>query len=105
MVQEILSDDSPRRSKDKADVRLWRESLPAGQNVVLTIETVDNGTGDGPPATATDGATASHRDISAALAGLRERLRKIGGHLDIRPGSGRTIVAARVPVSSAARMS
>jgi signal transduction histidine kinase len=93
LVQETLADCGPQQGGGNVRIRMYREPAPQGPNVVLTIETAEAGV----PAEVSV-MTPRNTHVRGGMAGLRERLRQIGGRLDIRPAAGRTIVAASVPV-------
>jgi signal transduction histidine kinase len=92
LVQETLPNAAPEPNAEEVRIRLLREPSPDGQAVVLTIATPQLGR-------TPDVAEMSLRDPGqrVGIAGLRERLRQLGGRLEIRPSAGMIIIAAIVP--------
>jgi two-component system NarL family sensor kinase len=74
-----------------AAVRLTRAPGGRGQAIMLTIE--DAGTG----MAGVNGAGEHNAGRGVGLSSMRERLRQIGGRLDIDTTIGRTVIKATVP--------
>jgi PAS domain S-box-containing protein len=86
VAQESLANIHRHSGAAKAYVHLWR----AGRWVVLEVK--DDGKGIG------HGAGASHeaQQLGVGIAGMRTRLRQLGGELEIDSGPGGTTVTAMV---------
>ena len=99
IVQEALSNVSRHSKSPTAIIRLAREDALDGQRVVLTIE--DAGIGM-PEAGGIRGLIERTRNAYATrgvgLASMRERLRQIGGQLEIASADGHTVIKAVVRI-------
>jgi signal transduction histidine kinase len=91
VAQEGLSNMLRHSMALNAIVRLKRQA----DQVVLQIEDF----GRGKPATATAGVSDNAEEIGLAILGMQERLRKIGGHLEIRSTNQGTMLTASVRLS------
>ena len=97
VVQEALTNISRHSNSPTAQIRLMRERATNGDAVVLTIEDA----GKGMPGVRgvrqlIDQKNALTRGVG--LASMRERLRQIGGRLEIDSVVGRTTVRAVLPI-------
>jgi two-component system NarL family sensor kinase len=94
IVQESLENVRRHSGSPTAKVRLFRQK----DNIVLQIK--DQGRGVPRAAIADAGQSAAH--FGVGLAGMRERVRQLGGRLEIETGAGGTTVTATVPIASKA---
>jgi PAS domain S-box-containing protein len=90
VLQESLTNIHRHSGARKASVRLTRE----GGRIVLDVR--DDGSGIGPGVL--DGAAGGVRALGVGIPGMRQRLRQLGGDLQIESGSGGTTVIAIVPI-------
>jgi signal transduction histidine kinase len=77
-------------------------SLPRvgdGQHVVLTVEDRGKGMPRSTQVSAVSGRRTATDDARLGLEGMRERLRQVGGRLQIDSTPGRTVVTATVPLA------
>jgi signal transduction histidine kinase len=96
VVQEALTNVARHSRSKSAHVRLAREVVDGRRSVVLTVE--DRGTGRSPAAGFAGLAGARPRlRLGIGLTSMQERLRQVGGELDIDGGPGGTVVTATVP--------
>lgn len=96
VLQESLANVHRHSGSRKAEVRLKMEAEAA----VLEIE--DQGKGLPPEALEPDGQIASH---GVGLRGMSERVRELGGKLELFSGEKGTTVRATVPVTASATIS
>ncbi len=102
VVQEGLTNVHRHSGSATARIRVERERAPESEDrVVLTIE--DHGCGL--PRELTDSAagrqsTPSMEKVGVGLAGMQERLRQLGGRLEVRSSANGTTVRAIVPLRS-----
>jgi len=89
IVQESLSNVHRHAKSKSAEIRLERTP----RDLVLTI----SDTGRGMTGEAADGAGDHIRSLGVGIAGMKARLKQLGGRLDIRSGPGGTTVTAVVP--------
>jgi signal transduction histidine kinase len=96
VVQEALTNVARHSRSKSAHVRLAREVVDGRRSVVLTVE--DRDTGRSPAAGFAGLAGAKPRfRLGIGLTSMQERLRQVGGELDIDGGPGGTMVTAIVP--------
>ncbi len=99
VVQEGLGNIARHSSSKTAVIRLDRQTGNAGQSAVLTIEDTGKGMSESADVRRVIGETASRGAVpGVGLASMRERLRRIGGRLDIESAVGRTTLRASVPI-------
>jgi signal transduction histidine kinase len=91
ILQEGLTNIHRHSLSSEAEI-----SVTAGpDNVCLTIH--DNGKGIAPAVLQRFRSDGAH--LGVGLAGMRERIRELGGHLDIRSDLGGTLITAMLPTS------
>jgi len=89
IVQESLTNVHRHSGSRTADIRLERTCAA----MVLTI----SDTGRGMASEASDGEGDQIRSLGVGIAGMRARVKQLGGTLDIRSGPGGTTVTSIVP--------
>jgi PAS domain S-box-containing protein len=92
LIQESLTNIHRHAESPTATIRLWRE------NRHINVEVRDHG--KGMPTEAKKGAIRTSR-TGVGIQGMRERVRELGGLLDIQSDKNGTIVLARVPFQDA----
>jgi len=90
ILQEGLTNIHRHSGSSKASIRLSRDS---GE---VVLEMVDEGRGM--PAEVLDKLRRAIPPLGVGIAGMRERLRQLGGTLEIESGSGGSTVRARIPI-------
>jgi len=96
VVQEALTNVSRHSGTTTARIRLHHDTAREKRSVILTVEDAGKQLSavDRVPAT---GARRAQSNDGVGLASMRERLRQIGGCLEVEFGSDRTVVTAVVP--------
>jgi PAS domain S-box-containing protein len=89
IAQECLANIHRHSRSTTASVRLLKH---AGQ---ITLEVADQGVGLPPGALRSNGTPAT---MGVGIRGMHERVRQLGGHLELKPGNPGTRVIAIVPV-------
>ena len=89
LVQEALTNVHRHSGSASAAVRLIEDA----ENVVVEVED----RGKGMPSEITNSAQAGN--VGVGLQGMRERIRQVGGRLEIRSGQGGTNIVAVLPLS------
>ncbi len=89
IAQECLANIHRHSRSTTASVRLLKH---AGQ---ITLEVADQGVGLPPGALRSNGTPAT---MGVGIRGMHERVRQLGGHLELKPGNPGTRVIAVVPV-------
>ncbi len=89
IVQEALANVHRHSGSGTAAIRLTREA----RWVVLRVADA----GRGMPAEASAEADQTMRRLGVGIPGMRERLRQLGGHLEIQSGERGTVILAGVP--------
>jgi signal transduction histidine kinase len=99
VVQEALGNIARHSRSKTALIRIDRQSSASGEKAVLTIEDAGKGMSESADVRRVIGETASRGAVpGVGLASMRERLRQIGGRLDIESAVGRTTLRAFVPI-------
>jgi PAS domain S-box-containing protein len=92
IVQEALSNVHRHSSSKTAEIRLERR----GEDLVLTISDAGRGIIDVP-----SGKGDAMRTLGVGIAGMRARLKQLGGTLEIRSGASGTTLIATLPQAGA----
>lgn len=102
LIEEALTNVSRHSGSATARVRLTSEATKAGETMVLSIE--DAGTGipslTGP--SLWQGAPSPNGSRGLGLSSMRERLRQVGGRLEIDSTLAGTIIRAFIPMNPSA---
>ena len=98
LVQEALTNVSRHSQSPTARIQLARENASDGQTIVLTIEDAGRGMPTISNIRVLIGRKFGSRRMGVGLASMRERLRQIGGRLEIDSAVGRTVVTAIIPI-------
>jgi PAS domain S-box-containing protein len=91
IVQECLTNIHKHSGSDRAVIGLFVEE----DRLVLRVEDFGSGIAETRSSTSSEGVQA----VGVGIPGMRERLRQLGGHLDIVGDAGGTIVTASVPLA------
>ncbi len=94
VLQESLTNVSRHSGSKTAEIRL----SPAGENALLSI----GDTGKGLPAELLQNFARSGSGVGVGLAGMRQRLRDLGGELKLESSEQGTFVFATVPLAASA---
>jgi signal transduction histidine kinase len=96
VIQDAITNVHRHSGSGKARIELAPGRTTGEQEIVLTIEDI----GDGVDAPAPSTRIAGAQELAGpGVAGMRERLRQIGGRIEIKSAPGRTTLTATVPVA------
>lgn len=95
IVQEALTNIHQHSGSKSATIRLSRKPE------CIRLEIQDHGHGMSPPP---DGIKATNHQSGVGITSMRERLRQVGGHLDIVTGKSGTTVVAVLPIGNDPRI-
>jgi signal transduction histidine kinase len=99
VIQEALTNVWRHSGSKVAWVRLIRQEWEGCNQVALSIEDAGKGIFLGDPLSRySSGRKNEPASSGVGLAGMRERLRQVGGQLEIHSTAGRTLIKANVPV-------
>jgi signal transduction histidine kinase len=96
VIQDAITNVHRHSGSGKARIELAPGRTTGEQEIVLTIEDI----GDSVDAPAPSTRIAGAQELAGpGVAGMRERLRQIGGRIEIKSAPGRTTLTATVPVA------
>jgi two-component system, NarL family, sensor kinase len=96
VVQEALTNVWRHSGSATARIQLAQQASAAGHQVKLSIEDFGKGIPSYVPVSNLSSITRNHVPEGLGLASIRERLRQIGGFLEIDSVPGKTVIRATV---------
>jgi signal transduction histidine kinase len=96
VVQEALTNVWRHSGSATARIQLAQQASAAGNQVKLSIEDFGKGIPSNAPASNLSSITRNHVPEGLGLVSIRERLRQIGGFLEIDSVPGKTVIRATV---------
>ena len=96
VVQEALTNVWRHSGSATARIQLAQQASAAGHQIKLSIEDFGKGIPSNVPVSNLSGITRNHVPEGLGLASIRERLRQIGGFLEIDSVPGKTVIRATV---------